>query len=88
MALPLLPESIIESTYDQLLSTMTTNLKSSLSDLLKYFQEQWFEKVPIQQWCVHGMSMRTNNNAEGKQTSFSFLKLYSCLSSSIPQPFQ
>lgn len=69
MALPLLPESVIENTYDQLLSTMTTNLRSSLVDLFKYFQEQWFEKVPIHQWCVYGMNMRTNNNAEGKQFS-------------------
>jgi hypothetical protein len=66
MALALLPATIIENTYDQLLLTMATNLKNGLSDLLKYFQEQWFEKVPIQQWCVHGLSMRTNNNAEGK----------------------
>ena len=66
MALALLPATIIENTYDQLLLTMATNLKNSLSDLLKYFQEQWFEKVPIQQWCVHDLSMRTNNNAESK----------------------
>ncbi len=83
MALVLLPEAIIEDTYDQFLSKMTTNMKNTLHDLLKYFQEQWFEKVPIQQWCVHGLSMRTNNNAEGKQFSISLVNSYSCLSSSI-----
>ena len=70
MALALLPATIIENTYDQLLLTMTTNLKNTLSGLLKYFQEQWFEKVPIQQWCVHGLSMRTNNNAEAFHSRF------------------
>jgi hypothetical protein len=67
MGLPLLPQTIIENTYDQLLITMGKDLKNSLSDLLKYFQEQWFEKIPIHQWCVHDLSIRTNNNAEGKQ---------------------
>ena len=28
------------------------------------FQEQWFNKVPTTQWCVHDLSMRTNNNEE------------------------
>jgi hypothetical protein len=84
MALALLPATIIESTYDQLLSTMTAHLKHTLIDLFKYFEEQWFVKVPIPQWCVYGLSIRTNNNAECKQILFYFVNLYSCLSSSIP----
>ena len=66
MALPLLPEAIIENTCDDLLAEMSTELKNKLSDLLEYFQEQWLNKVPISQWCVHGLSFRSNNNAEGK----------------------
>ncbi|CAF4702550.1 unnamed protein product, partial [Rotaria magnacalcarata] len=66
MALPLLPEAIIEDTYDELLAVMSTQLKDTLHNLLEYFQEQWFVKVPISQWCIHGLSMKTNNNAEGK----------------------
>ena len=70
MALVLLPEMIIENTYDELLSTMTTNRRNPLSKLLNYFQEQWFEKVNVQQWCAHGLSMRTNNNAEAFHSRF------------------
>ncbi|CAF4689044.1 unnamed protein product, partial [Rotaria socialis] len=65
MALPLIPEAIIEDTYDELIATMPSTLKDSLKDLLQYFQEQWLNKVPISQWCVHGLNIRTNNNAEG-----------------------
>ena len=70
MAIPLLPEPVIEDTYDDLLSTISTELKNKLADLLEYFQEQWFTKVQISQWCVHGLNMRTNNNAEGKYFFF------------------
>jgi hypothetical protein len=73
MALALLPEAIIENTYDELFASMSANLKNILADLLKYFQDQWFEKVPIHQWCVHGLQMRTNNNAEGKLSSTSLV---------------
>ncbi|CAF1237473.1 unnamed protein product [Rotaria sordida] len=66
MALPLLPEAIIEDTYDDLIATMPKQLKDTLNDLLEYFQQQWFVKVPISQWCVHGLNIRTNNNAEGE----------------------
>ncbi|CAF4861709.1 unnamed protein product, partial [Rotaria socialis] len=65
MALPLIPEAIIEDTYDELIATITSTLKDSLKDLSQYFREQWLNKVPISQWCVHGLNIRTNNNAEG-----------------------
>ncbi|CAF2658677.1 unnamed protein product [Rotaria sp. Silwood2] len=65
MALPLIPEAIIEDTYDELIATMPSTLKGTLKDLLQYFQKQWLSKVPISQWCVHGLNIRTNNNAEG-----------------------
>lgn len=70
MALALLPSTIIEDTYDKILLTITVDLKNKLVDLIKYFQEQWLTKIPIQQWCVHGLSIRTNNNAEGKKYLF------------------
>ncbi|CAF3739739.1 unnamed protein product [Rotaria socialis] len=41
MTLPLLPEAIIEDTYDELLAVMSTQLKDTLHNLLEYFQEQW-----------------------------------------------
>ena len=66
MVLPLLPEPIIEDTYDGLIAAMPQQLKNSLKDLLEYFQQQWFVEVPISQWCVHGRNIRTNNNAEGE----------------------
>ncbi|CAF1388832.1 unnamed protein product [Rotaria magnacalcarata] len=65
MALPLIPEAIIEDTYDELIATIPSTLKETLKDLLQYFQEQWLNKVSISQWCVHGLNIRTNNNAEG-----------------------
>ncbi|CAF1192349.1 unnamed protein product [Rotaria magnacalcarata] len=66
MALPLIPETIIEDTYDELIATMPSKLK----DLLRYFQKQWLNKVPISQWCVHGLNIRTNNNAEAFHSRF------------------
>ncbi|CAM2723168.1 unnamed protein product [Rotaria socialis] len=70
MALALLPEPIIEDTYDELLAAMSIEIKNKLNDLLQYFQGQWFVKVPMSQWCVHGFSMRTNNNAEAFHSRF------------------
>ncbi|CAF4175600.1 unnamed protein product, partial [Rotaria magnacalcarata] len=37
MALPLIPEAIIEDTYDELIATMPPTLKDTLKDLLQYF---------------------------------------------------
>ncbi|CAM4840208.1 unnamed protein product [Rotaria magnacalcarata] len=70
MALPLIPEAIIEDTYDELIATMPSTLKETLKDLLQYFQEQWLNKVSISQWCVHGLNIRTNNNAEAFHSRF------------------
>lgn len=65
MALPLLPEAVIEDTYDEIVASMSTKMQKQLKGLLEYFHPQWFVKVSISQWCVHGLDMRTNNNAEG-----------------------
>ncbi|CAF1330935.1 unnamed protein product [Rotaria sp. Silwood1] len=70
MALRLFPEAIIENTYDELIATMSINLRNVLNDLMEYFQEEWFLKVSISQWYVHGMNMRTNNNAEAFHSRF------------------
>ncbi|CAF1237485.1 unnamed protein product [Rotaria sordida] len=40
MALPLLPEVIIEDTHDELVAPMSTKLKNTLDNLLEYFQGQ------------------------------------------------
>ncbi|CAF1343242.1 unnamed protein product, partial [Rotaria magnacalcarata] len=32
--------------------------------------EQWLNKVSISQWCVHGLNIRTNNNAEAFHSRF------------------
>ncbi|CAF4695774.1 unnamed protein product, partial [Rotaria socialis] len=40
MALALLPEPIIEDTYDELLAAMSIEIKNKLNDLLQYFQGQ------------------------------------------------
>jgi len=66
MALPLLPEPLIEKTYDDLIRSLSPSIKKKVTDLLSYYREQWFVKVPTIQWCVHGLSIRTNNRAEGK----------------------
>ncbi|CAF4036620.1 unnamed protein product [Rotaria magnacalcarata] len=70
MALPLLPEPVIEDTYDKLVRDLSTNMSKKMKHLLEYFREQWFAKVPMSQWCVHGLSMRTNNNAEAFHSRF------------------
>ncbi|CAF3845879.1 unnamed protein product [Rotaria sp. Silwood1] len=70
MALPLLPEPVIEDTYDELIRNSSITMRKKLNDLLEYFDEQWFNKVPISQWCVHGLSIRTNNNAEAFHSRF------------------
>ena len=64
MALPLLPEPIIGDSYDELIAAMPQQLKDALKDLLEYFQQQWFVKSPISQWCVYSRNIRTNNNAK------------------------
>jgi hypothetical protein len=70
MALPLLPEPVIEDTFDELIKNLSAEMKKIMNGLIEYFQGQWFVKVPVIQWCVHGLAMRTNNNAEGIHFSF------------------
>ncbi|CAF4979696.1 unnamed protein product, partial [Rotaria socialis] len=41
MALPLLPEPVIEDTYDELVRDLSTNMSKTMKHLLEYFQEQW-----------------------------------------------
>ncbi|CAF4000286.1 unnamed protein product [Rotaria sordida] len=65
MALALLSETVIEDAYDDLVGDLSPDMRTVINDLLEYFQRQWFLKVPISQWCVHGSYIRTNNNAEG-----------------------
>ncbi|CAF4680546.1 unnamed protein product, partial [Rotaria socialis] len=60
MALPLLPEPVIEDTYDELVRDLSTNMSKTMKHLLEYFQEQWFAKVPVSQWCVHAFHSRFN----------------------------
>ncbi|CAF2843336.1 unnamed protein product, partial [Rotaria sp. Silwood2] len=40
MALPLLPEPVIEDTYDELVSNLSTTMRTAMNDLLIYFQKQ------------------------------------------------
>ncbi|CAF1323957.1 unnamed protein product [Rotaria sp. Silwood1] len=70
MALPLLPETVIEDAYDDLVGKLAPDMRTVINDLLEYFQGQWFLKVPISQWCVHGSCIRTNNNAEAFHSRF------------------
>ncbi|CAF3313773.1 unnamed protein product [Rotaria socialis] len=79
MTLPLLPEPVIEDTYDELVRDLPTNMSETMKRLLEYFQEQWFAKVPVSQWCVHGLSMRTNNNAEGTHLFLFLLKTHTVI---------
>ena len=72
MALPLLPEPIIEDTYDELIAAMPQQLKNALKDLLEYFQQQWFVEVPIFQWCVHWR--KTSKAVKKKLENMSTLK--------------
>ena len=76
MTLPLLSQAIVENTYDDLLAEMSTELKNKLNNLLKYFQEQWLNKVSIFQWCVHDLSFRTNNNVQSKHVFHNFILSY------------
>ncbi|CAF3832306.1 unnamed protein product, partial [Rotaria sp. Silwood1] len=64
MTLPLLPEIVIEDAYDDVVGNFSPDIRTVINDLLEYFQRQWFLKVPTSQWCVHGLCIRTNNNAE------------------------
>ncbi|CAF1277492.1 unnamed protein product [Rotaria sp. Silwood1] len=70
MALALLPETVIEDAYDDLGENLSPDMRTVINDLLEYFQRQWFLKVPISQWCVHGSCIRTNNNAEAFHSRF------------------
>ena len=83
MALPLLPEIVIEDAYDDLVGKLAPDMRTVINDLLEYFQGQWFNKVPTTQWCVHGLSMLTNNNVEGIYFKLSLSISYSYTSFSI-----
>jgi hypothetical protein len=39
----------IEDTYDELIGNLSSSMKTVMNDLLEYFQQQWFLKVPISQ---------------------------------------
>ena len=44
MALPLLPEPVIEDTYDELLNALSSTMKETLNNLLQFFQEYFLEE--------------------------------------------
>ncbi|CAF2876130.1 unnamed protein product [Rotaria sp. Silwood2] len=50
--------------YDSVLESSSTKF-NLLKPLFSYFENQWIKKVDIKRWNVYGITMRTNNNAEG-----------------------
>ncbi|CAF1560618.1 unnamed protein product, partial [Rotaria sp. Silwood1] len=44
MALPLLPKTVIEDVYDDLVGHLSPYMRTVINDLLEYFQQQWFLK--------------------------------------------
>lgn len=49
MTLPLLPEPLIEDTYDELIENLSSAMRNEVNQLLSFFQEQWFVTVPTTQ---------------------------------------
>ena len=66
MALALLPVSLVLDGFDNLYdSILKSPSKFNLfKPLFTYFENQWINKVGIDQWNAYGTHMRTNNNCE------------------------
>ena len=72
IALALLPRNQVEQGFEY--------LAKSLNDLFVYFEDYWIDNVPIDLWNVCELKVRTNNNSEGRTSSFiSFTILEICL---------
>lgn len=66
-ALPFLPEETIRATFEEMKGRANTE---QLQSVMAYVQRQWIDSntFPVKDWCVYGLSVRTNNDCEGKIT--------------------
>lgn len=65
MALPFLPSNQITDTFA---SYRVRANSEPLRQLVSYFDNQWMNHATfdVPSWCVYGLTIRTNNDVEGK----------------------
>ncbi|CAC5364718.1 unnamed protein product [Mytilus coruscus] len=66
LALPYLPSDHIRPAFTEMLQT-TATASPQIKQLMTYLQRTWFNNTvwTVQQWSVHRLSVRTNNDVEG-----------------------
>jgi hypothetical protein len=67
MRLSLLPIDKIVTGLDALIEHINSSseLANDFSLFIEYFKRTWMKIFPPQEWCVNGLTRRTNNNLEG-----------------------
>jgi hypothetical protein len=71
MALALVPEEYVPQLFANLGQELTESDRLDLSNLFKYFDNQWMRNLAI--WNVFNVSDRTNNYSEGIE----YLRIFS-----------
>ncbi|CAG2240451.1 unnamed protein product [Mytilus edulis] len=71
LALPYLPSDHIRPAFTEMLQT-TATASPQIKQLMTYLQRTWFNNTvwTVQQWSVHRLSVRTNNDVEGWHRRF------------------
>ncbi|XP_076082107.1 uncharacterized protein LOC143052855 isoform X2 [Mytilus galloprovincialis] len=71
LALPYLPSDHIRPAFTEMLQT-TATASPQIKQLMTYIQRTWFNNTvwTVQQWSVHRLSVRTNNDVEGWHRHF------------------
>lgn len=64
MALALLPDQMIEITFDWLTQILPNEIMNVLMPFIRYFRRQWIRNIRPEQLSVFGLINRTNNYSE------------------------
>lgn len=75
MALALIPLKEVETSFYNLRSTVSAQVKQELRPLFVYYEDYWLNSIPVEMWNVHGSELRTNNICEGIYISLLFIFL-------------
>jgi hypothetical protein len=76
--LPFLPSEHIRPTFEAMIEF---NNSESIEPLLTYIDRHWFNSPvwSVEEWCVYGQAVRTNNDVEGKDFKHKTENLYSII---------
>jgi hypothetical protein len=66
MRLSLLPICSVGSGFDGLIGFIEqNNLRDDFGEFIEYFENTWFNRYPVNTWCVSERYRRSNNHLEG-----------------------